>query len=307
MAFGWQTYDDGARRESLLSILRDVSPNTDNYFVSNLGKGPSAQNTLHEWTTYNTVRPTSVTTSIEGAIASYSDLAGPVRTYNVTSIVAESVRVSGTEKAVSTATGEDPYAFQKTEALKRLKAKMEWLIINGTQATGASGVARQTRGFDGMISTNVTARTTGQSFTETELNDILQSVWDTVGSDYLSDLIVCPMVISRRISGFTANLTRNIEAKEKRLTNQIRVYDSQVGNTVMIIPHKDVRASAGTTTVYALREDTWKMAFLTGREPKWEEYAKDGDRDNGQYITEFTVVGYAQRANAKYTGYNLSL
>jgi len=115
------------------------------------------------------------------------------------------------------------------------------------------------------------------------------------------------MVISRRISGFTANLTRNIEAKEKRLTNQIRVYDSQVGNTVMIIPHKDVRASAGTTTVYALREDTWKMAFLTGREPKWEEYAKDGDRDNGQYITEFTVVGYAQRANAKYTGYNLSL
>jgi len=307
MAFGWQTYDDGARRESLLSILRDVSPNTDNYFVSNLGKGPSAQNTLHEWTTYNTARPTSVTTSIEGAAATYSDLSGPVRTYNVTSIVSQSVRVSGTEKAVSTATGEDPYAFQKTEALKQLKAKMEWLIINGTQATGASGVARQTRGFDGMISTNVTARTTGQSFTETELNDILQSVWDTVGSDYLSDLIVCPMVISRRISGFTANLTRNIEAKEKRLTNQIRVYDSQVGNTVMIIPHKDVRASAGTTTVYALREDTWKMAFLTGREPKWEEYAKDGDRDNGQYITEFTVVGYAQRANAKYTGYNLSL
>jgi len=307
MAFGWQTYDDGARRESLLSILRDVSPNTDNYFVSNLGKGPAAQNTLHEWTTYNTARPTSVTTSIEGAQASYSDLDGPTRTYNVTSIVTESVRVSGTEKAVSTATGEDPYAFQKTEALKRLKAKMEWLIINGTQATGASGVARQTRGFDGMISTNVTARTTGQSFTETELNDILQSVWDTVGSDYLSDLIVCPMVISRRISGFTANLTRNIEAKEKRLTNQIRVYDSQVGNTVMIIPHKDVRASAGTTTVYALREDTWKMAFLTGREPKWEEYAKDGDRDNGQYITEFTVVGYAQRANAKYTGYALEL
>lgn len=307
MAFGLMTYDDGSRRESLLSILRDVSPNTDNYFMSNLGKGPAAQNTLHEWTTYNTARPTSVTTGIEGAQASYSDLSQPVRTYNVTSIVNQSVRVSGTEKAVSTATGEDPYAFQKTEALKQLKAKMEWLIINGTQATGNSGVARQMTGFDGMISTNVTAQASGYSFTETELNDILQAVWNTVGSDYLSDLIVCPMVISRRISGFTANLTRNIEAKEKRLINQIRVYDSQVGNTVMIIPHKDVRASAGTTTVYALREDTWKLAFLTGREPKWEEYAKDGDRDNGQYVTEFTVVGYAQRANAKYSGYNLSL
>jgi len=260
-----------------------------------------------EWTTYNTARPTSVTTSIEGAAASYSDLTQPTRTYNVTAIVAEPVRVSGTERAVSTATGEDPYVFQKTEALKRLKAKMEWLTINGTQATGNSGVARQMRGFDGMISTSVTARTSGTSFTETELNDILESVWTQVGSDYLSDLIVCPMVISRRISGFTANLTRNIEAKEKRLTAQIRVYDAQTGNTVMIIPHKDVRACAGSLTVYALREDTWKLAFLTGREPQWEEYAKDGDRDNGQYLTEFTVVGYAQRANAKYTGYNTAL
>jgi len=48
MAFGLQTYDDGSRRESLLSILRDVSPNTDNYFTSNLGKGPNATNTLHK-------------------------------------------------------------------------------------------------------------------------------------------------------------------------------------------------------------------------------------------------------------------
>ena len=184
---------------------------------------------------------------------------------------------------------------------------MEWLTINGTQATGNSGVARQMRGFDGMISTNVVARACGYSFTEAELNDILEDVWVEVGSEYLSDLIVCPMVISRRISGFTANLTRNIEAKEKRLTAQIRVYDSQIGNTVMIVPHKDVRACAGSLTVYALREDTWKHSFLTGREPQWEEYAKDGDRDNGQYLTEFTVVGYAQRANAKYTGYDTDL
>lgn len=302
-----QTYQDGSRRESLLSILKDVSPNTDNYFVSNLGKAPAAQNTLHEWTTYNTARPTSVTMGIEGAAASYDDLTAPTRTYNVTAIVNQSVRVSGTEKAVSVATGEDPYAFQKTEALKQLKAKMEYLTINGAQATGASGVARQMNGIDGMISTNVTARTSGTSFSEVELNDILNDVWTTVGSDYVSDLIVCPMVISRGISGFSSNLTRYIDAKEKRLTNQIRVYDAQVGNTVMIVPHKDVRSAAGTLTVYALKEDTWKHSFLVGREPKWEEYAKDGDRDNGQYITEFTVVGYAQRASAKRTGYSTTL
>lgn len=307
MAFGMQTSLDDSRRESLLSILKDVSPNTDNYFVSNLGKAPAAQNTLHEWVTYNTARATSVTALIEGAQASFEDLAAPVRTNNITAIVGEPVRVSGTERAVSVATGEDPYAFQKTEALKRLKNDMEYLTINGVAASGSSGVARGLTGISNMISTNVTARASGQSFTEVELNDILNDVWTTVGADYMSDLIVCPMVISRRISGFTSNLTRYIDAKEKRLSAQVRVYDAQVGNTVMIIPHKDVNAAAGTLTVLALKEDTWKHAFLTGREPKWSEYAKDGDRDNGQYITEFTVVGYAQRSSAKRTGYGTGL
>lgn len=307
MAFGLQSYDDGSRRESLLSILRDVSPNTNNYFVSNLGKAPVATNTLHEWTTYNTARPTSVTTAIEGAAASYSDLTQPVRTNNVTAIVTEDVRVSNTEKAIATATGEDPYVFQKNEALKRLKAKMEYLTVNGAFASGSSGVARALSGFAKMISTNITGRASGTSFTETELNDILNDVWNEVGGDYIADILVCPMVISRRISGFTANLTRNIDAKEKRLVSQIRVYDSQVGNSVMILPHKDVNAVAGTVTVMALREDTYKHAFLTGREPNWTELALDGDRSNGQYVTEFTVVGYAQRASARRTGYATTL
>jgi hypothetical protein len=308
MAFGIDSYLEGNnRRESLLSILRDVSPNTDNYFVSNLGKAPAATNTLHEWVTYNTARPTSVTAVIEGAAASYADLTAPTRTQNATAIVSRPVRVSGTLRAISTATGEDPYVFQKQEALKRLKADMEYLTINGVFASGSSGVARGLTGIDGMISTNVTARASGTSFTETELNDIMQDVWDQVGAEYIADLIVCPMVISRRISGFTSNLTRNIDAASKRLINQVRVYDSQVGQSVMIIPHKDVRAAAGTLTVYALREDTFKHAFLSGREPQYEELAKDGDRSNGQYLTEFTVVGYAQRASAKRTGYATTL
>lgn len=307
MAFGLQTADDGSRRESLLSILKDVSPNTDNYFVTNLGVGPSASNTLHEWVTYNTARPTSVTFAIEGADASYSDLSQPTRTNNITAIVTEAVKVSGTERAITTATKEDPYAFQKAQALKRLKAKMEWATINGTRASGSSGVARGMTGFDGMISTNLTGRASGTSFSEVELNDILQNSWDAVGSEYVADLVVCPMVIKRRISGFTSNLTRNIDASSKKLSAEIRVYDAQVGNTVMIIPHKDVRAVAGSLTVYAIKEDTFKHAFLKGREPQWEDLAKSGDYDNGQYLTEFTLCAYAQRASAARTGYATTL
>lgn len=305
MAFGLQRQNSTDTRESLLSILRDVSPNTDNYFTSNLGKSSPATNTIHEWVTYNTARATSLTGAVEGADASYGDLTTPVRTNNVTGIISRTVKVSGTMDKVATATGEDPMSFQKDEALKLLKNDMEWATVNGVYASAGSGNARTMAGFVKMISTNVTARASGQSFTETELNDIMNDVWTSVGSMYIADLIVCPMVISRRISGFTANLTRNIDAKEKRLTNQIRVYDSQVGQTVKIIPHKDLNAAAGTLTVLALREDTWKYSFL--REPFWQENAQLGDYRNGQYITEFTLVGFAQRASAMRTGYNTSL
>lgn len=305
MAFGLQRQNATDTRESLLSIIRDISPNTDNYFTSNLGKAPGATNTIHEWGTYHTARPTSVTGAVEGGEASYGDLTTPVRTNNVTGILSRTVRVSGTMKKIATITGEDPYAFQKDEALKLLKADMEYVTVNGVYASAGSGNARTMAGFERMISTNATARSSGQSFTEQELNDIMQDVWDQVGAQYVADLLVCPMVISRRISGFTSNLTRNIDASEKRLTNQIRVYDTQVGQTIKIIPHKDVRTTAGSLVVMALREDTWKHSFL--REPFWQENALDGDRENGQYITEFTLVGYAQRASAKRTGYSSSL
>lgn len=300
------SYDDGSRRESLLSILRDVSPNTDNYFVSNLKKAPNATNTLHEWVTFNTARPTSTNFVAEGSAASYTVLSSPVRTSNVTAIVSRPVRVTGTEKAIAVATGEDPYVFQKAEAIKMLKADMEYAIVNGVRASGASGTARGMTGIDGCISSNFTRRASGTSFSEIEFNDIMQDSYNAVGSMYIADLLVCPMVIKRRVSGFTTN-TRNIEAKEKRLTSEVQVYDSQVGKSVMIIPHKDVRAADGSLTVYALREDTFAMSFLTGREPQWQELAIDGDRSNGQYLTEFTLVSYAEKASCKRTGYAITL
>jgi hypothetical protein len=140
MAFG-KNYDNATdARESLLSILKDVSPNTDNYFITNLGTAPAATNTLHQWGVYNTARPTSVTGVIEGAAASYDDLTSPEKSSNYTVILDEAVRVSDTAMGISTITGENPMAFQKDRALKRLKAKMEYVTVNGDVVARLSGV-----------------------------------------------------------------------------------------------------------------------------------------------------------------------
>jgi len=306
MPFGLQSSSATDKRESLLSILKDVSPNTDNYFVTNLGTAPAATNTLHQWGVYNTARPTSVTGVIEGSVPSYNDLATPEKSSNYTVLLDETVRISDTQQAISTITGENPMAFQKDRALKRLKAKMEYVTINGDAVARASGVASGMAGFHNMISTNVTARSSGTSFT-----DMMQNSYDQVSMEFIADLLVCPMIIKRRIATFTSNLTRNVDASDKKLDNEIRVYDSTVGQTVKIIPHKDVRTvnvdATNSLAVYALREETFKHAFLVGQEPKWQELARDGHRVNGMYKTEFTLVAFAQRASVRRTGYNNTL
>jgi hypothetical protein len=54
--------------------------------------------------------------------------------------------------------------------------------------------------------------------------------------------------------------------------------------------------------MYALRLDTFKMAFLEGREPQFVELAKTGDADKGMYLTELTVESLAEPASVKVAG-----
>ncbi|GIW70204.1 MAG: hypothetical protein KatS3mg101_0951 [Patescibacteria group bacterium] len=62
MAWGKTTYQSpNEARESVLSIMRDISPNEDNYFVSNLAVGAPAMNTLHQWNIFHESRVSSVT------------------------------------------------------------------------------------------------------------------------------------------------------------------------------------------------------------------------------------------------------
>lgn len=308
MPIGISSYNATDQRDSVLSILKDVSPNVDNYFVTNLRVSAPATNTLHEWPVYNTARPTSVTLVAEGADASVQDHTNTSRSNNRIGIIDEVVQVTSIEMGIDTLTHEDQMSFQKRNALVRLKAKMEFLTINGVLAAGSSGSAAQMAGFDQMISTNVTAMSSGQSFTETILNDMVQESWTAVGSQYVMDLLVCPVVIKRRIASFTTNNTRNIDATAKKLDKEIRVYDSEVGQTVMLIPHKDVRASAGTLTVYGLREELYSHSFLANEgQPKWVDLARTGHAIKGMYATNFTVVSHAQRASVRRTGFNTGL
>ncbi len=299
MAWGLQTYDDTARREDLLDVIGDVSPD-ETPLITLLGTS-TAKGTLHEWLKDNVSRPTSVQADVEGSDTTFPDLTQPTRENNITQIIKRGVRVSRTERKVNVAAMGDPYAYQKARELRRLKMDMEYSVLNAVKASGASGSARQMNGIDKFISTNVTARNSGTSFSETELNDIVADVWGVADPDKVFDMVLCTFKIKQAIAGFGGNSTRYINAEERRLIKDILVYDSS-GGSHRIFAHKDVRNSAGSTTVYGLREDLFKIAYLD--QPLFEELAKLGDSDRAHWVTELTLESLEERASAKRTGYN---
>ena len=296
------TYDDTSRREDLLNILRDVSPAASNYLVTNLAKS-TAQNTLHEWVVRNIARSTTDNSTSEGA--DFTEPAGdaPTRSNNITTVIVRNVKVSGTQNAINRALPGNAFDDEKKVKLMKLKADMEWVLLNGTRASGASGTARGMAGINNVISTNLTARNSGTSMSTTELEDILQNSWDAVGDGYVADIVLCPMGIKRKIAGFTTGVTRYTDEPD-HIYNNVAVYESSSG-VHKILPHKDVINATGSTHVYALREDTYKMAFLKGREPFWNELPPSGDNQRGQYITELTLESLAERASVKRYGYAL--
>lgn len=300
MAGGVWTYDDTSRREDLLSILRDVSPISDNYLVTNLEDAPARQ-TLHEWVVDHIARPTTTNFFAEGTDFAEEDNDQPTRSHNITAIVKRSVKVTGTAQKVDVALKQKPLEYQKVKQLRRLKADMEYATVNGVKASGASGTARAMAGLQGAISTNMTARSSGTSMSVNELEDIIQNSWDNVGAEFVADLVLVPMGIKRKIATFTTRVTHNVDSTE-RIYNNMSVFEGSAG-TVKVIPHRDVNNAAGTTHVYAIREEMYRLAFL--RRPFWNKYAQDGDHERGEYITEFTLESLAQRTSVKRTGYNL--
>lgn len=299
MAWGLQTYQDVTRREDLLDVLGDVSPD-ETPLLTLFGSG-EAKGTLHEWLKHNVSRPTSVQADVEGADTTFSDLTNPSRVNNITQIIKQGVRVSRTERKVNVAAIGDPYAFQKADNLRILKMKMEYALLNAVKASGSSGSARQMDGINAFISTNVTARNSGTSFSETELNDMVADVWTVVDPDKVFDMVLCTFKIKQAIAGFSGNSTRYIDATDRRLVKDVLVYDSS-GGSHRIFAHKDVQNTAGTTTVYGLREDLWKVAYLD--KPLFEELAKTGDSEKGHWVTELTLESLQELASVKRTGYN---
>jgi hypothetical protein len=301
MAWGDITYQATTRREDLMDFIADVSPD-DNPLSTLFGRS-KASGTYHEWTEDYISRPTAISKAVEGADATFSDLTNPSRRGNTCHIISKTYRVSGTLDAVDVAGMGSMLDYQATKAAREWKNELEYAVIQGSTASGDSGVAREMAGIEAIVTSHYTNRLSGTSLSETELNNMVYDVANDVGMEDVFDMLVLPLQLRQKVSTFTAGATKFVDATDKRLTRPVAVYESDF-NVMRVFAHKDVTNAVATPgpMILGLKEDKWKIAYL--RPPRREALAKTGDSEKGQIIGEQTLEYLAERCNTRRSGYN---
>lgn len=294
MAIGLITHMDTTRKEDVVDLITNVAFKKTPFY-SGLAES-TATNTLHEWMT-DTYASSADNAVVEGSDAVIVDHTAPTRTNNVVQMFRKAITVSDTERAVSVYGTNDPYTYQTQKSMVELARDIEKALVAGTRASGASGTARRMGGAIEVITTNVTARNSGTSLSETEFNDIMAGVWNS-GTDQSADEVYVGSYLKRVITGYTAGATKQVALEDKRLTNTVDVYEGDFGIHKIFL-HREVP----TNMVLAIDSSKFRVAYLAGRRPTHQPLAKTGSSTKGMLEGELTLESLNQASSARRSGY----
>jgi len=263
-------------------------------FYSSVGTA-TAVNTLHEWLV-DTYAASADNAAVEGNDITFTDLTQPTRSTNVVQLFQKDVRVSNTEQRVSHYGMRDPYTYQLQKKLTEMARDIEKALVQGTQASGASGVARRLTGAVALITSNKTARASGTSLSETEFNDIVAGIFDS-GTDLNVDKIFVGSYLKRAISGYTAGSTKFTGAEGKKLYNTVSVYESDFG-VHMVHLSREVPSGG----FLAIDSSKWRVAYLTDGRPQHIPLATVGSAKRGMIEAEVTLEALNEKSSAYRSG-----
>jgi hypothetical protein len=268
-------------REDLLNVITNLDFK-ENQLVSGLGTSKAAS-IQHEWL-QDTLKTPAANALVEGAEASFSKRTSPTRLYNWTQIVGIPYEVSDTDRDVNSAGFGDRMSYEMEKALKEWKQDTEFALMRSTLVCGAGTTARAMKGLKSCLT--LTTTYSAVSLSEVMLNDYLQNVWDK-GVEV--NALYAPMTLKRRISGFTAGSTKNVDASDKRLVNAVDIYQADAAKNVKLFAHRFVTVSGTDTNnnLVGINEDFFKIAYL--RSPKNVPLAKVGDSTRAMVVGEMTL------------------
>lgn len=294
MAIGLITYGDVSRQEDVADLITNVDYKSTP-FLSRIGESV-ATNTYHEWLTDTFAAPV-VDSGIEGADVTIVDLAAPSRQGNVVQLFQKVVVVSDTEIAIPHYGMNDPFEYQTQKKMVELARDMELAHIAGTVGSGNSGVARYENGAIALITTNKTARASGTSFTEDELNALLQLVY-TSGTDEDVDLLLTTPYQKRVIDKFATNVTRYVDADEFKQVLRVDVYTSSFGQHEVVMERNIPNGG-----ILGVDTSKWRTAWLVNRRVAIRPLAKTGSATKALMEGEATLEALNQKSSFYAGGY----
>ena len=297
------TYNGLVNAEDVSGVIANIAP-TDTPLLSALKKN-KATSTKHEFIT-DDLTAAANNAQLESDTFTAGARPTPVRLSNRTQIASKVVAVSRSQQASNPYGMKNMLAYQMANMSKELKRDIETgLTQNSTSNAGGTSVARQARGLEGWIQTNVDAHTgyvsgsyltdpgtastdgTQRAFTEALLKTALQSAF-LAGGD--PQLIMVSPAAKQTFSTFTGNSTRFKDA-DNTLNAAISVYVSDFG-TLKVVPNRFQRAR----TVFILDMDYWALSELTA--PMMQELPNSFDGIGKVLITEYTLESKQEKASA---------
>jgi len=294
MAIGLITYGDVSRQEDVADLIVNVDYKSTP-FLSRIGESV-ATNTYHEWLNDTYATP-AVDAGVEGADVSIIDLSAPARQGNVVQLFQKVVTVSDTEIAIPHYGLNDPFEYQTQKKMVELARDMELAHIAGTVGSGNSGVARYENGAIALITSNKTARTSGTSFTETELNALLNLVYNS-GTDEDVDLLLTTPYMKRVIDQFATNVTRYVDVDEFKQVLRVDVYTSSFGQHEIVMERNIPNGS-----VLGVDTSKWRTAWLVNRRVAIRPLAKTGSATKALMEGEATLEALNQKSSFYASGY----
>lgn len=282
------TNDDQAVRESLYNVIANIDPQ-ETQLLSGLGH-VSAEAVTDQWLN-DTLKTPGPNSRVEGADATYAARTNPTRGSNICQIVAVDVNVSATEDAANKAGMSTRYAYELDKANKEWANDFEYALMRGTIASTSGSAVRTMRGLKASITTVSTSQS-GVSLSEDTFNAYLGNAWAQGGKP---TEVYVGRVLKRRISGFTAGATKNVDTTDRRLVNAVDVYDSDFGRVKLFL-HRFITADADVNyDIVGIEPERFKVAML--RDPKHEPLAKTGDGKKGMVVGEGTLRSLAERSS----------
>ena len=298
----FDTYDSVGEREDLSDVIYSIAP-TDTPFLSSAAK-TKATAVLHEWQTDSLAAAATNNAVIEGDEATLDASTATVRLSNSSQIMDKTVVITGTQESVDKAGRASEIAYQIAKRAKELKRDMEATITgniaevagNATTARkmgtlGAWTITNDNKASDGTTGAGIgnTARTDGtqRAFTESQLKDVIKSVWNAGGDP---SMIMCGPFNKQKLSGFTGNSTRFDAGADATLYTSVDVYASDFGQ-LQVVPNRFSR----DRDAYVLDMEYWGIAFL--RDFSMHELAKTGDSEKRQLLVEATLESRNEAAS----------